>query len=295
MRVWVKSQDLSSVRRAQYSSTSAAVSISASQSSSLVMPHPSKVEMFWRKDFMRFICCWVSIRYLCLSAWPCAEGLPWVWGVDVVEMWQPVAVICQQVVPILQCAWVGWQWVPIEWVIPGVVESAPVTLLDQREPHCIGQIIHHLIWVYCGSVVYCPWDWCLWEQVCPRCHHRWRFDFYISLSCCEFCCIFCNCWAGAFRGDCPQLCDIFRWICGCVKNEGKVTYQAVVVQSLVGGYDQCIMRGFFKCCWLNPVSCWLGECLLHLLSRYCWLFNCEVSHHSTSVKVQDGRCPPVWR
>ena len=51
-----------------------------------------------------------------------------------------------------------------------------------------------------------------------------------------------------------------------------------------------------KCCaehherFLSVVteSCWLavGKNLICLQCRYCPLFHCEVSHHSTSVKVQ---------
>ena len=76
----------------------------------------------------------------------------------------------------------------------------------------------------------------------------------------------------SFRGDCLQF---GTSVCGSV----------VVLRMR----EKSITRQWL--CWASLVvinhALWKGS-PLHLLCRYCQLFHCEVSHHSTSVKVQNG-------
>ena len=58
-------------------------------------------------------------------------------------------------------------------------------------------------------------------------------------------------------GDCPWLKDICVWICGCVENEGGSTPAQPnngCAEHSLSGYHLCIMRGFLRHCWLNPVG-----------------------------------------
>ena len=194
------------------------------------------------------------------------------------------------------CTWglvVGSDWVSHSWSCWNV----PVTQLDYGEgqgPHCIQQIIHYVIQAYCSSVVYCPIEQHLGDQTHLWCLSAWWFDFCISLSCHKFCCIFQSYWSELLG---VTVCGNGTSACGSVvmqRMRGKSLTRQWLCCTLLGGYFPCVVRGFSKCCQLNPVSCWLGECLIHLLGRYCQLFQCEISHHSTSVKVQEVKLQNGW-
>ena len=91
----------------------------------------------------------------------------------------------------------------------------------------------------------------------------------------------------AFRGDCLQSWDV------CVALVvHMMRWKSLTRWLLWWAWSSSVqVKGFAKWCWWDPISdMWVLDLFT---ARYLWLFHCEVSQHSTSVKIQNGCCTHV--
>ena len=108
--------------------------------------------------------------------------------------------------------------------------------------------------------------WVFGGKECPPCH-----DFHILLSWCVFCVMFQRCLAepsGVICLWCQDMCMLQWW---CMLQEAKVTYQVMVVMSMLDWSSSVQVRGFAK--WYKQWSNWLtGEHMSCLLAS---IFDCS--------------------
>ena len=142
---------------------------------------------------------------------------------------------------------------------------------------------HYHVWAQCSLVVQDPGKLSPGEHRNPQ-HH----NFHILLSCCGL--------FGAFQGYLAESSGVTICILGHVSV--AVAVLVIVGKSHLPGND-CAEH-----CWVGHLLCIVrglqssvGEILSVVrwacdlcTGKYLQLFHCDISHHGTSVKVQNAWC-----